>query len=171
MSVTIVRVNLGDVRRFALLVALPAYLAACDDDGPVGGDEDVSGRWLYRAMELRGTEVTCSTSEVVLTLVRTPGSIGVDARFDGSAFAFSIDCERGEQTARLMFTGGTSVVNGEIEDGLVAFDFAAPDFIHTGTIGDAVMSGTVATRLDLSQSPLSQVGIVNLIGEWEAVRD
>jgi len=164
-------VNLGTIRRFALLVALPVLLAACDDDGPVGGDEDVSGRWLYRAMELRGTEVTCSTSEVVLTLVRTPGSIGVDARFVGSAFAFSIECERGEQTARLMFTGGTSVVNGEIEDGLVAFDFVAPDFIHTGTIGDAVMSGTVATRLDLSQSPLSQVGTVNLIGEWEAVRD
>jgi hypothetical protein len=160
----------GLCRRSTLLVALLAFLA-CDDDGPVGGDDDVSGRWLYRAMELRGTEVTCSTSEVVLTLVRTPGSISVDARFDGSAFAFSIDCERGEQTARLIFTGGTSVVNGEIEDGLVAFDFVAPDFIHTGTIGDEVMSGTVATRLDLSQSPLSQVGIVNLIGEWEAVRD
>lgn len=163
--------NPGNVRRIALLVALPAFLAACDDDGPVGGDEDVSGRWLYRAMELRGTEVTCFTSEVVLTLVRTPGSIAVDARFDGSAFAFSIECERGEQTARLMFTGGTSVVNGEIEDGLVAFDFVAPDFIHTGTVSDGVMSGTVATRLDLGQSPLSQVGIVNLIGEWEAVRD
>lgn len=163
--------NPWTVCRFALLVALPAFLAACDDDGPLGGDEDVGGRWLYRATELRGTEVTCSTSEVVLTLVRTPGSIGVDARFDGSAFAFSMDCERGNQTARLMFTGGTSVVNGEIEDGFVAFDFVAPDFIHTGTISDGVMSGTVATRLDLSQSTLSQVGIVNLIGEWEAVRD
>lgn len=163
--------NLGPARSSTLLVALLAVLSACDDDGPVGGDEDVSGRWLYRAMELRGTEVTCSTSEVVLTLVRTPGSIGLDARFDGSAVAFSMDCERGDQTARLIFTGGTPVVNGEIEDGFVAFDFVDPDFIHTGTITDEVMSGTVATRLDLSQSPLSQVGIVNLIGEWEAVRD
>jgi hypothetical protein len=33
------------------------------------------------------------------------------------------------------------------------------------------MGGTVATRLDLSQSPLSQVGSVNLVGEWTAVRD
>jgi hypothetical protein len=166
-----VSVKPESARSVAPLIALLAYLTACDDDGPVGGDDDVSGRWLYRAVELRGTEVTCSTSEVVLTLVRTPGSIGVDARFDGSAFAFSMDCERGEQTARLMFTGGTSVVNGEIEDGFVAFDFVAPDFIHTGTVDGGVMSGTVATRLDLSQSPLSQVGIVNLIGEWEAVRD
>jgi hypothetical protein len=146
-------------------------LASCDDDGPVGGDDDLTGRWTYRATDLRGTEVTCSTSDVVLTLVRTPGSISVDARFDGSAFAFSMDCRRGEQTARLMFTGGTSVANGEVEDGAVAFDFVAPDFIHTGTISGDVMSGTVATRLDLSQSPFSQVGIVNLIGEWEAVRD
>ena len=154
-----------------LLCALLALLASCDDDGPVGGDDQLTGRWVYRAVDLKGTEVTCSTSDVVLALVRTPGSIDVDARFDGSAFAFSMDCRRGEQTARLMFTGGTSVVNGEVEDGAVAFDFVAPDFIHTGTIGGDVMSGTVATRLDLSQSPLSQVGIVNLIGEWEAVRD
>jgi hypothetical protein len=33
------------------------------------------------------------------------------------------------------------------------------------------MGGTVATRLDLSQSPLSQVGSVNLVREWTAVRD
>lgn len=64
--------------------------------------------------------------------------------------------------ATLLFTQGTSVVNGEIKDGVVAFDFADPDFIHTGTF---------ATRLDLSQSPLSVAGIVNLIGEWEAVRE
>ena len=107
----------------------------------------------------------------MLTLDRTPGSIGIDARFNGSASGFSLDCERGDQTARLTFAGGSSVVNGEIEDGFVAFDFVAPDFIHTGTIGDEMMTGTVATRLDHTQSPLSQVGIVNLIGEWEAVRD
>ena len=165
----------GDVMSSTLravsFLSLLGLLSACDGN-PVGEDaSNVSGRWIYRASELTGTEVTCSTSDVVLTLVRAPGSIRVDARFQGSAFAFSMECQGGDRSATLLFTGGTSVVNGEIEGGVVAFDFEAPDFIHTGTVVDGAMSGTVATRLDLSQSPLSEVGIVNLIGEWEAVRD
>lgn len=145
-------------------------LLACDGN-PVGDDaSNVTGRWIYRASALTGTEVTCTTSEIVLTLVRAPGSIRVDSRFGGSTFVFQMECRRGERTATLLF-GGTPVVNGEVEEGVVAFDFVAPDFIHTGTVAGESMSGTVATRLDLRQSPLSEVGIVNLIGQWEAVRD
>ena len=146
-------------------------LPACDDD--VVGDDpsNVAGRWVYEASELTGPEVTCTTSEVVLTLVRAPGSIRLDSRFEGSAFSFTMECRRDDRTATLLFTEGASVVNGEIEEGLVAFDFIAPDFIHTGTVTEDSMGGTVATRLDLTQSPLSEAGIVNLIGEWTAVRD
>lgn len=146
-------------------------LPSCDDD--VVGDDpsNVAGRWVYEASELTGPEVTCTTSEVVLTLVRAPGSIRLDSRFEGSAFSFTMQCRRDDRTATLLFTEGASVVNGEIEEGLVAFDFIAPDFIHTGTVTEDSMGGTVATRLDLRQSPLSEAGIVNLIGEWTAVRD
>jgi hypothetical protein len=154
-----------------LSVFLLGSLSGCDGNPFDQGGENVSGRWIYRASELRGTEVVCSTSDVVLTLVRTPGSLNVDARFDGSAFPFQVECVQGNRSATLLFTDGTSVVNGEIEGGIVAFDFAAPDFIHTGTVVDGSMSGTVATRLDLSQSPLSQVGVVNLVGQWEAEKD
>ena len=146
-------------------------LPSCDDDVISGDPSNVAGRWVYRATELTGPEVTCSTSDVVLTLVRAPGSIQVDSRFDGSAFAFTMECRRDDRTATLLFTAGASVVNGEIDDGLVAFDFAAPDFIHTGAVTADSMGGTVATRLDLTQSSLSDAGVVNLIGEWTAVRD
>jgi hypothetical protein len=158
-------------RLFSLLLGL-LVVPACEDGNPLDvGGPNVSGRWIYRATELRGTEVVCETSEVILTLVRTPASLRVDARFDGSAFSFRMECRQGDRTATLLFTEGTSVLNGEIEEGVVAFDFAFPDFLHTGTIGEGSMGGTVATRLDLSQSPLSQVGSVNLVGEWTAVRD
>ncbi len=145
-------------------------LPSCDDD--VVGDDpsNVAGRWVYQASELIGPEVTCATSEVALTLVRA-GSIRLDSRFEGSAFAFTMECRRDGRTATLLFTEGASVVNGEIDEGLVAFDFIAPDFIHTGAVTEDSMGGIVATRLDLTQSSLSDAGIVNLIGEWTAVRD
>ena len=82
-----------------------------------------------------------------------------------------MECRRDDRTATLLFTQGASVVNGEIDDGIVAFDFEAPDFIHTGSVTEDSMGGTVATRLDLTQTSLSDAGIVNLIGEWTAVRD
>jgi hypothetical protein len=150
-----------------------ALLSACEDGNPVTeGGPNLSGRWIYQASELRGTEVVCETSEVVLTLVRIPASLRVDARFDGSAFPFRVECRQGDRKATLQITDGTSVLNGEIVAGVVGFDFSTPDFLHTGTVeGDSAMGGIVATRLDLSQSPLSQVGIVNLVGEWTAVRD
>lgn len=157
--------------RAVLLAISVLALPSCDDD--VVGDDpsNVAGRWVYRAAELTGPQVTCTTSDIVLTLVRSPGSIRVDSRFDGSAFAFTMECRRDDRTATLLFTEGASVVNGEIDDGLVAFDFEAPDFIHTGEVTEDSMGGTVATRLDLTQSSLSDAGIVNLIGEWTAVRD
>ena len=154
--------------RFVLLSVL--LVPACDGNPVTEGGPNLSGRWIYRATELRGTEVTCETSDVVLTLVQSPGGLRVDGRFDGSAFSFEVECTQGDRTATLLFTEGTDVLNGEIQEGVVAFDFGFPDFLHTGTIGDDTMGGTVATRLDLSQSPLSQVGTVNLVGEWIAVR-
>ena len=146
-------------------------LPSCDDNTVENDPSNVAGRWVYRALELTGPEVTCSTSDVVLTLVRAPGSIRLDSRFEGSAFAFTMECRRDDRTATILFTEGASVVNGEIDAGLVAFDFEAPDFIHTGEVTQDSMGGIVATRLDLTQSSLSDAGIVNLIGEWTAVRD
>ncbi len=158
------------VRAVLLAISLLA-LPSCDDD-VVGNDpSNVAGRWVYQAAELTGPEVTCTTSEIVLTLVRAPGSIRLDSRFAGSAFAFTMECRRDDRTATLLFTEGASVVNGEIDEGLVAFDFEAPDFIHTGEVTEDSMGGIVATRLDLTQSSLSDAGVVNLIGEWSAVRD
>jgi hypothetical protein len=156
----------------AVLLAISVLgLPSCDDD-VVGNDpSNVAGRWVYQAAELTGPEVTCTTSEIVLTLVRAPGSIRLDSRFAGSAFAFTMECRRDERTVTLLFTEGASVVNGQIDEGLVAFDFEAPDFIHTGEVTEDSMGGTVATRLDLSQSSLSDAGVVNLIGQWSAVRD
>ncbi|HEY7472513.1 MAG TPA: hypothetical protein VIE68_09220 [Gemmatimonadota bacterium] len=163
--------HLRSILPILVSLVLPGLLSGCDGNPFDQGGENVSGRWIYRATELRGTEVVCTTTDVVLTLVRTPGSLNLDARFDGSAFPFQVECVQGDRTATLLFTEGTTVVNGEIEAGVVAFDFEKPDFIHTGTVVDGSMSGTVATRLDLSQSPLSQVGVVNLVGQWEAVKD
>ena len=158
------------VRAVLLAISLLA-LPSCDDD-VVGNDpSNVAGRWVYQAAELTGPEVTCTTSEIVLTLVRAPGSIRLDSRFAGSAFALTMVCRRDYRTATLLFTEGASVVNGEIDEGLVAFDFEAPDFIHTGEVTEDSMGGIVATRLDLTQSSLSDAGVVNLIGEWSAVRD
>ena len=158
--------------RILIVLVLPGTLSACDGNPFNQGADNVSGRWIYRAIDLRGTEVVCTTSNILLTLVQTPGSLNVDARFSGSAFPFEMECREGDRTATLLFTQGNSVVNGEVEDGVIAFDFTDPDFIHTGTITeDDVMSGTIATRLDLTQTPLSTVGVVNLFGQWEAVRD
>lgn len=156
----------------AVLLAISVLgLPSCDDD-VVGNDpSNVAGRWVYQAAELTGPEVTCTTSEIVLTLVRAPGSIRLDSRFAGSAFAFTMECRRDERTVTLLFSEGASVVNGQIDEGLVAFDFEAPDFIHTGEVTEDSMGGTVATRLDLTQSSLSDAGVVNLIGQWSAVRD
>ena len=157
-------------RWFLLAISLLGA-PSCDDDTLVDDPSNVAGRWLYRASELTGPEVTCSTSEMVLTLIRAPGSIRLDSRFEGSAFAFTMECRRDDRSAVLLFTEGASVVNGEIDEGLVAFDFEGPDFIHTGSVTEDSMGGIVATRLDLTQSSLSDAGIVNLIGEWTAVRD
>lgn len=156
--------------RILLAISLLA-LPSCDDNTVENDPSNVAGRWVYRASELTGPEVTCSTSEVVLTLVRAPGSIRLDSRFEGSAFAFTMECRRDDRTATLLFTAGASISNGEIDHGLVAFDFEDPDFIHTGEVTEDSMGGTVATRLDLTQSSLSDAGIVNLIGEWTAVRE
>ena len=166
-----INARLRSSKGLALLAITLLGFPSCDDD--VVGDDpsNVAGRWVYQASELTGPEVTCTTSDVVLTLVRVPGSIRLDSRFDGSAFAFTMDCRREDRTATLLFTEGASVVNGEIDEGVVAFDFEAPDFIHTGAVTEDSMGGTVATRLDLSQTSLSDAGIVNLIGEWTAVRD
>jgi hypothetical protein len=166
----------GSVRRFrggwiTLLAISFLGLPSCDDDVITNDPSNVAGRWVYQATELTGPDVTCTTSDVVLTLVRAPGSIRLDSRFDGSAFAFTMECRSDDRTATLLFTEGASVVNGEVDEGVVAFDFEAPDFIHTGSIIQDSMGGTVATRLDLTQSSLSDVGVVNLIGEWTAVRD
>ena len=162
----------GSSRRIMRLLALLCAIPGCDGDGGTGTPgPNVAGRWVYRAVDLHGTQVSCSTSDVVLTLVRIPGSLRVDARFDGSAFAFQLNCSQEQRTARLQFNNGTSVLNGEIQGDIVAFDFGFPDFIHTGTLADGSMSGTVATRLDLSGTPLSEVGIINLVGQWEAERD
>lgn len=158
-------------RLTVLLAIFLLGLPSCDDNTVEGDPSNVAGRWVYRALELTGPEVTCSSSDVVLTLVRAPGSIRLDSRFEGSAFAFTLECRRDDRTATLLFTAGASVVNGEIDGGLVAFDFEAPDFIHTGSVTEDSMGGIVATRLDLTQSSLSDAGIVNLIGEWTAVRD
>lgn len=157
---------------FGVVLLLGAVLSfACDGNPVVEGEPNMSGRWIYHASELQGTEVTCETTDVVLNLVGLPSSLRLDSQFDGSAFSFRMECRQGDRTATLLFTEGTAVLNGEVLDGVVGFDFAVPDFIHTGTVEGDVMSGTVATRLDLSQSPLSQVGTVNLVGEWVAVRD
>lgn len=155
----------------AALVVGSVVLLACDGNPVVEGEPNMTGRWIYHASELRGTEVTCETTDVVLNLVRIPATLRLDAQFDGSAFSFRMECRQGDRTATLLFTDGTDVMNGEVLDGVVGFDFEFPDFIHTGEIDEDVMSGTVATRLDLSQTPLSQVGTVNLVGEWVAVRD
>lgn len=164
--------NRSGLPRLTILLAIfLLVLPSCDDNTVEGDPSNVAGRWVYRALELTGPEVTCSTSDVVLTLVRAPGSIRLDSRFEGSAFAFTMECRRDDRTATLLFTAGASVVNGEIDGGLVAFDFEAPDFIHTGSVIEDSMGGFVATRLDLTQSSLSDAGIVNLIGEWTAVRD
>ena len=158
------------IRRLRLVFLIFLLVPACDGNPVTEGGPNLSGRWIYRATDLRGTEVTCETSDVVLSLIQSPGSLQVDGRFDGSAFSFEVECTQGNRTATLLFTDGTDVLNGEIEDGVVAFDFGFPDFLHTGVIGEDSMGGTVAIRLDLTQSPLSQVGTVNLIGEWIAVR-
>ena len=158
------------IRRLGLGFLVFLLVPACDGNPVTEGGPNLSGRWIYRATELRGTEVTCETSDVVLNLVQSPGSLQVDGRFDGSAFSFEVECTQGDRTATLLFTEGAEVLNGEIEDGIVAFDFGSPDFLHTGVIGEDSMGGTVAIRLDLTQSPLSQVGMANLIGEWIAVR-
>lgn len=163
--------GIGSHRLSPLLLIL-CGLPGCDGSGGTGTPgPNVAGRWVYRAMELNGTQVSCSTSPVILSLVRIPGSLRVDARFSGSAFAFQVECVQADRRIILQFTNGTSVVNGEIQDGLVAFDFGSPDFIHTGTLADGAMGGTVATRLDLTGTPLSGLGVVNLVGVWEAVRD
>ena len=156
---------------WTLLLLAISSLAGCDDEGPVeSGASAISGRWVYRAADLRGARVSCSTTEVVLTL-HAFGTLRVDAGFSGTGFAFRMECTDGERSATLLFSDGTSVVHGEVDDRAVAFDFSAPDFLHTGTLSGGVMQGTVATRLDLSGTPLSGSGVVNLVGTWEAVRD
>lgn len=153
-----------------VLLCATLFAVACESEGPSGVDgASVNGRWIYVASEMTGTQVTCSTTEVTITLVQSP-SLQVDAVFEGTTFNFQVECSRGEQTATLLFTEGTTIENGEIDDGRVSFDFASPDFLHTGTLEGSTMSGTLATRLDLSDTPISNVGEVNLVGTWQAVR-
>lgn len=161
----------GLPRWTSILGAVVCLFSGCDDEGPVGGEAAaISGRWVYHAAELKGARVTCATSDVILTL-HPFGSLRVDAGFSGTGFAFRMECTDGERSATLLFSDGTTVVNGEIDGGSVAFDFSAPDFLHTGTIAGGAMQGTVATRLDLSRTPLAGSGVVNLVGTWVAKRD
>lgn len=147
-----------------------AGFASCDLGGPFENPGSaISGRWVYRAVELRGATVTCSTTEVVLTL-QAFGSLRVDAAFSGTGSSFRMDCSSGGRSTTLFFTDGTSVLNGQEEDGVVSFDFSSPDFLHTGLLTDGTMEGTVATRLDLTGTPLGEAGVVNLVGSWAAVR-
>lgn len=159
------------MKRIAFLVlAVLTGVPRCDDGG-LGPDRSprLSGQWTYSATNLQGASVTCSSSSLRLTLIQS-ASIEVDAYFTGSTVDFEIECNRDDRKATLFFPEGTAVKNGAVEDGVVAFDFEQPDFIHTGTLQDGVMSGTVATRLDLTGTVLGDLGVVNLVGDWHATR-
>lgn len=155
----------------SLALAFLAAVAGCDDDGSLGPDSipRLTGQWVYTAPALEGVAVTCSTTPTRMNLVQT-GALEVDARFTGDILNFEIECRREGRSTALFFPEGSDVLNGELEDDRVAFDFEDPDFLHTGTIEGDRMSGTVATRLDLSGTILGDLGTVDLVGNWEAVR-
>jgi len=159
-----------------LMVAGP--VAGCDDDddddgGPPTGIEaqaDLNGTWRYRAVDLAGPEVVCETSEFDLVLRRSGRTFSADETFTGHTGTFRLDCRHEDEEDDVFTSQRTDVLNGEVVDDRVSFDFADPNFLHVGTVEGSRMSGTVAARLDVSGTAFDEVETAIVVGTWEAVR-
>lgn len=157
---------LGVVAAAAILV----LGAACEEDDPSGPDgiPVLGGRWTYEA-SFAGTGITCTLPRADVLIDPVVGDTRFDARFAGTISSFDISCEREGRRATLRF-GTTGIVNGLLRGDQIAFDFETPDLLHTGTVVGDRMEGTIAVRLDLTQTPLDVTDTLNLTGDWEADR-
>lgn len=156
--------------RVGAVAAILVLGAACDEDDPSGpeGVPVLGGRWSYEA-SFAGTGVVCTLPRADILIDPVVGDTRFDARFEGTISSFDIACEREGRRATLRF-GATGIVNGLLRGDQIAFDIETPDLLHTGTVVGDRMEGTVAVRLDLTQTPLDVTDTLNLTGDWEAQR-
>jgi len=145
------------------VLSLATTLAGCGGDSVTGLTEvtDLSGSWTYAAPNMTGTiqgfTVVCGFSNVPLTISQTGDT------FTGSTNGGSFSCSIAGQSDGGVF-GGRIIVNGEVDDIDVEFDFDGPDWHHSGTIDGNSMSGQVTAIIELS------TGSVVLRGGWSAAR-
>ena len=128
------------MKRFYILtmVALLSACSASDSTGPKNAN--VSGSWGYTATNLTGSGLSCSISNVTMTVNQT------GTTFSGSYSSGTLNCGT---LGGGNFTGGT-VVTGTVSGNGVSFNFDTQDWNNTGTISGTSMSGTATMRVVLT---------------------
>lgn len=156
------------IRAVPISCSVLLVLAACSGDsssptGPAGSSlAQVGGSWTYAASNMTGTlsggvSVSCRFSNVPLTLNQTGDT------FTGSTTGGQFSCSAGGISDGGTF-GGRIVVNGEVDENDIEFDFDGPDWHHTGSISGNSMSGQATAIFELGS------GAVVLRGSWSAAR-
>jgi len=156
----------------AALAALALLLgpAACDVDpnapgrrggGFAGGRRhaDVSGDWVYSVTNLGAEGVSCSLSNVALSLEQR------DSTFTGTYAGGQMVCAFPGEPARLWEIGAGAVLNGLVRGDSVYFDLDTPDWHSRGRLSGNSISGETRVRLDLGLD-----GVFILTGTFGAAK-
>lgn len=135
-----------------LLILALVLAAACGGDSSTAVNTNVTGTWAYTVSNVSTTGVSCSLSNVRLTLTQTGST------FTGSASAGGVlTCSgfTGSSTTQL---GGDVVANGTISGSNISFDIGTSDFHNAGTINGNSINGTVTLHINTGTQSLTATG-------------
>jgi hypothetical protein len=145
-------------KTLSIATSLAVLITACGDDDPSGPTiPNVAGSWTYSATNITGGGVTCSFTNVPMTLAQT-GTTFTGAYAGGLLACAGPGGSFSEQVA------GGSVATGTINGNAVTFDLDNSDWHNTGTISGATMSGTVVVKINDGTTTFT------LAGEFTATR-
>ncbi|MEN8376962.1 MAG: hypothetical protein ABFS34_16160, partial [Gemmatimonadota bacterium] len=138
-------------KRLAVLVLMAAAAAGCGDDPTGPSTPNVAGAWSYAATNVTAATVTCSFTNVSLSLTQS------GTTFSGTYSGGLLSCSApGASFSEPI--GGGPVASGTINGTSVTFDMDSSDWRNTGTISGNSMSGTVNVRVVVEGVPIVLTG-------------
>jgi hypothetical protein len=138
-------------RKLATAVLIAAFAAACGDDATGPSVPNVAGSWIYAATNVTAGSVTCSFTNVNMTLTQSGTS------FSGTYSGGLLSCTGPGGTISEQIGGGP-ISAGTISGTTVTFDIDSSDWRNTGTIAGSSMTGTVVVRIVVEGSTVTLTG-------------
>ena len=143
--------------RRVLAVLSVVLVAGCGGDS-TSPNADVSGLWTYNATNVVGGGITCSITNVSMTLTQSGTTFSGTVAAGGTLTCSS---PSGSDTESL---GNDVIANGLINGNGIQFDIGTQDLHNTGTLSGNSMSGTVTIRV------ATGTATIILTGNFTAVR-